>query len=148
MPRFEPKRNVDKKLSDNYSYSEENIDSKNKITEAINETKKSINAITRIFWNPNTKKNHISEDLIKRLEPIWDSEITPLLIREFGGNTILSVIFYQGENNSIVMEIWDPCQVDSKPSQVFSIIGVPKSAVQNIAPVREKASVLTIENWI
>lgn len=148
MPRFEPRKNQNKNFSDNYSYSEDNRGSDNQIKEAINATEKAVNAITRIFWNQNTQKTHISEDLIKRLEPIWDNQITPILIKEFGSNTNLYAIFYQGENNSVVMEIWDPRHVDNKASQVFMIRGVPESAVRNIASVREKASVLTIENWI
>lgn len=152
MPRLDPKIKKNQNAFEDYYYSEENEDfeQNRELQEAVNATKKAVNAITRLFWNDKTQKSHISEDLIQKLEPIWESHIAPTLIREFGGNTTLYVIFYRGRKaDEAVMEIWDPRHFDSKPSQVFmfAIAGMLESQGRSIAKKREQASVLTLDNW-
>jgi hypothetical protein len=150
MPRFEPRKNQDKNFSENYSYSEDNqrYEDNRRLEDALNTTEKAINAITRLFWNENTQKPHISENLIQRLEPIWDREIAPILLREFGRNTNLSVIFYQGKyDDEALMEVWDPRHFNTKPSQIFTLLGVSKNEVRYLARTRKQASVLNLNNW-
>jgi hypothetical protein len=155
MPRPEPKKDPQKKVADFYTseqdhrYSENYPDVKTVADSTIDATRKTLDTITRIFWNHRTQKSHISEDLVSLLEPIWDSEIAPVLIREFGQNTPLSVIFYQGKySGEVLMEIWDPLHVKNKSSQVFAIRGVPKSEVRCFATSRQQAQVLNLNNWI
>ncbi len=120
-----------------------------KVDATIDAAGKTLDTITRIFWNQSTQKPHISKDLIHRLELIWDYEIAPVLIREFGRNTSLSVIFYQGDNSDeVLMEVWDPRHVTSKSSQVFTLRGVPTSEVKYFARHRDQAQVLNLNNWI
>jgi hypothetical protein len=90
---------------------------------------------------------NIPENLIHSLESIWDNEVAPVLIREFGRNTNLYAVFYQGRFNEAVMEIWDPCHVNTKESQVFKLKGVSKDDVKKIAKSRNKAEIISINNW-
>ena len=155
MPRPEPKKDPKKKVSEFYNSGQEYRNSENyqDVRDAVDATidaaGKTIDTITRIFWDQSTQKSHISKDLIHRLEPIWDHEIAPVLIKEFDRNTSLSVIFYQGYNSDeVLMEVWDPRHVTSKSSQVFTIRGVPTSEVKYFAKYRDQASVLNLNNWI
>lgn len=148
MPRPEPPKYPNKKIDEFYN-SGENYRTSEDYREMREAVVNTFDAITRMFWNPTTQKSHISKDLIRLLEPIWDHEIAPLLIREFGQNTPLSVIFYQGnDHDEILMEIWDPGHATTKSSQVFTIRGVPNSEIRYFARTRDQAPILNLRNWI
>jgi len=153
VPRPEPQKDPKKKVSEFYVSAQEDKtsgdDLRNVVDSTIDAAQKTLDTITRIFWDQSTQKSHISKDLIHRLEPIWDNEVAPVLIREFGLNTSLSVIFYQGYNfDEVLMEVWYPRYVTSKSSQVFTIRGVPISEVRYFAKYRDQALVLNLNNWI
>jgi hypothetical protein len=153
VPRPEPQKEPKKKVSEFYVSGQEYITSDDDLRKAVDSTidatRKTLDTIARIFWDKNTQKSHISEDLIYRLEPIWDDEVAPVLSREFGRNTSLSVIFYKGEySDEILMEIWDSRHVNTKSSQIFKIRGVPTSEVRYFARYRDQAPVLNLNHWI
>lgn len=50
--------------------------------------------------------------------------------------------------DEILMKIGDSRHVSTKSSQVFKIRGVPKSEVKYFPKYREKAIILTLNNWI
>lgn len=152
MPRNESKKYPNRKVAEFYNSEQEDRNSedyRDAVNTTIDAAEKAIDAITRIFWDHSTKKPHISKDLIRRLEPIWDDEVAPVLIKEFGRNTPLSTIFYQGnDSDEVLMEVWDSRHVQTKSSQVFTITGVPRTEIQYFARNREQASVINLKNWI
>ena len=86
--------------------------------------------------------------MVEKLEPIWEQEIEPVLISEFGRRSTLYVIFYIGKKqDEIIMEIWDPNYIDVKPSQVFSIEGVPEYASRHFPRNRSQAEIGVLEDW-
>jgi hypothetical protein len=88
------------------------------------------------------------EFILEKLEPIWEEEIEPILISEFGRRSTLYIIFYLKQvQDQVVMEIWDPNYTETKPSQVFRIDNVPKS-ITNYLPVnRSQAEIGILTDW-
>ena len=88
------------------------------------------------------------EILYRKLEPIWDIDIAPVLIETFGKGTTLYLIFYLGNyRNELIMEVWDPKHVESKESQVFKLSGINGDEINNFPKDRSKAKIMTLENW-
>lgn len=89
-----------------------------------------------------------SEFILEKLEPIWEKEIEPVLISEFGRRSTLYVIFYlKQEQNQVLMEIWDPNYVETKPSQVFIIDNVSKSITKHLPVNRSQAEIEILTDW-
>jgi len=87
------------------------------------------------------------ETILGKLEPIWDKDIEPVLVAEFGCRSTLHIIFYLGKRqDEIIMEIWDPNYVNTKPSQVFSITGVPDYATKLFAKSRSQAEISVLKD--
>ncbi|UXE63241.1 MAG: hypothetical protein KA717_11635 [Woronichinia naegeliana WA131] len=88
------------------------------------------------------------EFILEKLEPIWEEEIEPVLISEFGRRSTLYIIFFlKQEQNQVVMEIWDPNYVETKPSQVFRIDNVPKSITNYLPVSRSQAEIGILTDW-
>ncbi|MEC4983538.1 MAG: hypothetical protein SAJ37_17180 [Oscillatoria sp. PMC 1068.18] len=147
MPRFDKKR-YPKKASEfsNSAREERTFDDESKIESSVGRVR---DFLTRLFGNDTNQTAKIYKSLILRLEPIWDREIAPSLIQEFGRNTPLYGILYQGEyRNEVVMEIWDPRHVETKSSQVFTIRGIPESETRYFPKSRNTAEIFNINDWI
>jgi hypothetical protein len=88
-----------------------------------------------------------TDKLLEALSPIWDTVIAPTLLSEFGSVETLHAIFYaEDESGEVILEIWDPSCVDSKPSEVFRLTGISNTA-RRLPESRSKAEVLTLESW-
>ena len=83
MPRPEPKKDSENKVSDFYVSREEDpaFGNYQEIRDAVDVTGKTVERITHIFSDKNSKKTHISQELIHRLEQIWSNEVAPILMR-------------------------------------------------------------------
>jgi len=83
------------------------------------------------------------------LVAIWDGTIAPILDTEFGSETeVLYLIFYQGDNESeVIMEVWDPNSVETKPSQVFVLECSISENTEILAKNRSEAKRLKLQNW-
>lgn len=90
----------------------------------------------------------IVEALIEKVSPIWDTVIIPLLVTKFGKGSTLYAIFYapNSRKNKVILEIWDPNYVDTKPSEVFELEGM-HDVIEQLPTNRTKAQILTLENW-
>ena len=94
------------------------------------------------------QKNSFTEIVLEKLDPIWEQEIEPVLVSQFGRSSTLYVIFYLGrKQDEIIMEIWDPKYIDAKPSQVFRIEGVPGYATKHFPKNRSQAEISVLEDW-
>jgi|GEM_PF-1444793 len=94
------------------------------------------------------KNSTFPEIVLEKLEPIWERSIEPILVFEFGRGSTLYVIFYLGrKQDEIIMEIWDPNYIKTKPSQVFSIEGVPEYATRHFPRNRAQAEIGVLEDW-
>lgn len=89
----------------------------------------------------------------KTLEPFWEEIIKPSLISNFGFGETLYVIFYLDKNqNEIIMEIWSPKYVNTKPSEVFVLeldvetVSELKSLL-NLTENRSEAKRYVLNNW-
>jgi len=103
---------------------------------------------TEMFRRQQKNSAMFPEIVLEKLEPIWEQEIEPVLISEFGRRSTLYVIFYIGKKqDEIIMEIWDPNYIDVKPSQVFSIEGVPEYATRHFPRNRSQAEIGVLEDW-
>ena len=85
--------------------------------------------------------------LLEAISPTWDTVIAPSLLSEFGNLATLHAIFYLASNtDEVILEVWDPSCVETKPSEVFKLAGVPDTA-KRLPSSRSKAKILTLENW-
>ncbi len=88
------------------------------------------------------------EMLHRKLEPIWDTDIAPVLIETFGkGTTLYLILYLENDTHELIMEIWDPKQVESKESQVFKLSGINGDEINNFSKDRSKARIMTLQNW-
>lgn len=98
-----------------------------------------------------SQEDLLPPELQRQLHAIWDLHIVPVLKENLGFNTVLYVIFYVDQTtNEVMMEVWDPKQVDNKPSQVFrltGLIGLSKSELNNFPKDRSQAKKLSLVNW-
>jgi hypothetical protein len=86
------------------------------------------------------------QGLMWALQKVWETVIATALIAAFGAVGILYVIFYAGEVlGETVMEVWDPANYNSKPSEVFKLQQAPQNSP--LPTRRSEAKVLTLENW-
>lgn len=93
-------------------------------------------------------RSSIVEMLYRKLEPIWDTDIAPVLIETFGKGTTLYLILYLGNyHDELIMELWDPKHIESKPSQVFTLSGITGNDINDFPKDRSKARIMTLENW-
>lgn len=84
------------------------------------------------------------ESVFDKLATIWKTNIAPVLIEQFGRGTTLYAILYSGEySDEIILEIWDPKHIESKPSQVFKFNGDNKDFLKT----RSKAEIISLTNW-
>ncbi|OCQ91404.1 hypothetical protein BCD67_23610 [Oscillatoriales cyanobacterium USR001] len=136
MPRFEPKRDKTSEFLDS-------VDA----TVYANKSR-GFGVFTEMFRRQQKNSATFPEIILEKLEPIWERQIEPVLVSQFGRGSILYVIFYLGKNqDEIIMEIWDPNYIDAKPSQVFSIEGVPGYAVKHFPRNRSQAEIGVLEDW-
>ncbi len=140
MPRFEPREPKHNKAS-------EFLDSLEDNTIYIN-TRRGFGVFTEMFRRQQKNSSIFPEIILEKLDPIWEREIEPILVSQFGRGSTLYVIFYLGKKREeIIMEIWDPKYVDVKPSQVFSIEGVPEYANRHFPRNRSQAEIGVLEDW-
>lgn len=140
MPRFEPKDPKNKKAS-------EFLDSVEDVTTYTNR-RRGFRVFTKMFIRQQKSSPIFPEIVLEKLEPIWEREIEPILVSQFGCGSTLYVIFYLGKKpEEIIMEIWDPKYIDVKPSQVFSIEGVPEYATRNFPRNRSQAEIGILDDW-
>lgn len=142
MPRFDP---IDPRKQKRAKTSEF-IDSVEDVSvygdRVYEENRRGFGAFTEMFTKQQKKSAGSPEIILEKLEPIWERQIEPVLIREFGRRSTLYIIFYQGKyRDQIIMEIWDPKYVNEKESQVFSIEGVPEYATRYFPRSRSQAEV-------
>ncbi|GET38492.1 hypothetical protein [Microseira wollei] len=132
MPRSEPPRN-------------RNLDAwypDDKRETPQREKGKGLDFMPRLFGGDKPSKNSL--DIWEKLAAIWPSKIAPILIEQFGLETTLYAILYAGKDpDEIIMEIWDPQHVESKPSQVFKFKGDNK----DFPETRSQAEVMSLTNW-
>ncbi|NES23380.1 MAG: hypothetical protein F6K41_31800 [Symploca sp. SIO3E6] len=84
--------------------------------------------------------------LFEKLQKIWPALVAPALAAAFGEISVLYVIFYAGAVlGQTIMELWDPLNLNSKPSQVFKLKQAPQSSP--LPELRSEAKVLELENW-
>jgi hypothetical protein len=140
MPRFEPKNPKRDKASEFQDRVED-------VTVYGNRSR-GFGVFIEMFRRPQKNSTIFPEIVLEKLEPIWERSIEPLLISEFGRRSTLYVIFYLGgKRDEIIMEIWDPNYINTKPSQVFSIEGVPEYATRNFPINRSQAEIGVLEDW-
>ncbi|MDE5072752.1 MAG: hypothetical protein O4861_06060 [Trichodesmium sp. St16_bin4-tuft] len=88
------------------------------------------------------------EMLYRKLEPIWDTDIAPVLIETFGkGTTLYLILYLENYRDELIIELWDPKHIESKPSQVFKLSGITGKDINNLPKDRSKAKIMTLENW-
>jgi hypothetical protein len=104
--------------------------------------------LREIFGRQQRNSTVFPEIILEKLEPIWEEEIEPVLILEFGRYSTLHIVFYvkQGQDQ-VVMEIWDPNYIETKPSQVFRIDNVPKSITRDLPKNRSQAEISVLSDW-
>ncbi|MGK7927022.1 MAG: hypothetical protein AB4290_17565, partial [Spirulina sp.] len=120
MPRFNPKNPKRDKVS-------EVQDTFEGIRDDSNSKKlKRFNVFTNLWRKQHKNLDVLPEIILEKLEENWHPEIEPTLIEKFGRDSTLYVIFYHKNKSNIIMEIWDPNYVNQKPSQVFSLEGIPE----------------------
>lgn len=145
MPRFDPKKQKQDKTSE-FIDNAEDVNTYSK--KVYGENRKSFGVFTEMFIRQQRNSKMSPEIILEKLEPLWERSIEPVLIKEFGCRSTLYVIFYRGRHpDKIIMEIWDPNYVDVKPSQVFSIEGVPESATTYFPNTRSQAEIGILTDW-
>jgi hypothetical protein len=105
--------------------------------------------LRRLFFPASEpSESSITEELLETLSPIWDKNVAPTLLSAFGDVTTLYAIFYAPDTpeREVILEVWDPIYVDSKPSEVFRFKGIPNVAAR-LPSSRSEAKVITLENW-
>lgn len=111
--------------------------------------KQSRSFLQELFFPRNKpSESSVAEALIEQVSPIWETVIVPILITSFGTGSTLYAIFYapNSRKNKVILEIWDPNYVETKPSEVFKLEGI-QDIVKQLPNTREKAQVLTLKNW-
>jgi hypothetical protein len=94
-----------------------------------------------------SQEDLLPPELQRQLHAIWNLHIVPVLKENFGFNTVLYVIFYVDQTtNEMMMEVWDPKQVDNKPSQVFRLAGF-EPELNDFPKNRNQAKKLRLVNW-
>lgn len=89
----------------------------------------------------------VLNELTDAISSEWDGSIAPTLLMRFGRVPRLYVIFYADSHlDDVILEVWDPNYVDTKPSEVFRLRGLPKVAKQ-LPAIRSRATINTLENW-
>ena len=140
MPRFEPREPKRNQAS-------EFIDSAEDVTIYTNR-RRGFGVFTEMFRRQQKNSAIFPEIILEKLDPIWEQEIEPILVSQFGRGSTLYVIFYLGKKREeIIMEIWDPNYIDVKPSQVFSIEGVPEYATRHFPRNRSQAEIGVLSDW-
>jgi hypothetical protein len=100
-----------------------------------------------LFSSSQPSEPSTTERLIESISPIWDKTISPTLLAEFGNVATLYAIFYATDHSDeVVLEVWDPAYVDSKPAEVFRLRGLPDVARQ-LPAARAEAKIITLERW-
>jgi len=85
------------------------------------------------------------QTLFEKLQKVWSTLVAPVLAAAFGEISVLYVIFYSGAIlGQTIMEIWNPLNVNSKPSQVFKLEQAPQHSP--LPELRSEARVLKLEN--
>ena len=112
--------------------------------------RESIESFLRNIFFPNSQpfRPSITEDLLETLSPLWETTILPTLLLTFGKGSTLYAIFYTtgAPENEVILEVWDPNYVDTKPSETFRFRGISNIAKQ-LPRSRSKAKIITIKNW-
>lgn len=140
MPRFDPKEPKRDKTS-------EFLDSTEDAAIYTNRPRR-FGVFTEMLRRQPKNDAIFPEIILEKLDPIWEREIEPVLDSQFGRRSTLYIIFYLGKKREeIIMEIWDPNYVDVKPSQVFSIEGVPEYATRHFPRNRSQAEISILEDW-
>ena len=138
MPRFDPRNPKQNKVSE----------FQDSVQDVSSNKRKSFRVLTEVFRRQQKNSALSPEIVLEKLEPIWEREIEPVLVSEFGRRSTLYVIFYLGrKQDEIIMEIWDPNYINKKPSQVFSIEGVPEYATRHFPRNRSQAEIGVLEDW-
>jgi hypothetical protein len=138
MPRFDPRNSKQNKVSE----------FQDSVQDLSSNKRKGFSVLTEIFRRQQKNSAMSPEIVLEKLDPIWEREIEPVLVSEFGRRSTLYVIFYLGrKQDEIIMEIWDPNYIDVKPSQVFRIEKVPGSVTRNFPRDRSQAEIGVLEDW-
>jgi len=94
------------------------------------------------------------QTLFQALQNIWSSKVASVLLEAFGVKDFLHVIFFAAKTVGwVIMEIWDPSYVYSKPSQVFKVQQTqalrmtPAPKGSPLPQQRSDAKVLRLENY-
>ncbi|NER38446.1 MAG: hypothetical protein F6J93_31590 [Oscillatoria sp. SIO1A7] len=107
-----------------------------------------LDSLRHIFGGNRSAETYLSESVLEKLTPIWDTTIVPVLMAEFGAEASLNVIFYAGSvPGQLIMEIWDPRYADRKPSQVFKLGGLADYETRRLPQERSKATIMSLEDW-
>ena len=136
MPRF------DRKNEQNKDSAKTDPSQKDK-----NSTVKPLGKLRNFFSKSKTPDLNIPEGLIQSLNSVWNDTIVPVLIENFGRDTELYAIFYQGKSNEVLFEVWDPRHVDTKQSQVFKLQNLSREEISQIPKTRDKAVPVIISDW-
>lgn len=140
MPRFDPKNQRRDQASEFQDSFKDDSSSSNQ--------SRGFNRVFDIFRRQKKDSVLFPEIVLEKLEPIWEREIEPILIEEFGRQSTLYIIFYLSKKrDEIIMEIWDPNYVNTKPSQVFMIQGVPGAALKYFPKNRSQAEIGILQDW-
>lgn len=84
--------------------------------------------------------------LVWTLQRLWETVILGVLIAAFGLVATLYVIFYAGAVlGETVMEIWDPVNYNTKPSEVFILEQAPQESP--LPTNSSEARRLQLQNW-
>lgn len=138
MPRFDPRNPKQNKVSE----------FQDSVQDVSSNKRKGFGVFTKMFRRQQKNSATFPEIVLEKLEPIWETQIEPILVSQFGRGSILYVIFYLGrKQDEIIMEIWDPNYIDVKPSQVFRIEGVPEYATRHFPRNRSQAEIGVLEDW-
>lgn len=144
MPRFDPKHPQQNKVSE----------FQDSVRDVSNNKNKSLNVFTDMFKRQEKHSVMPPESVLEKLALIWEKEIEPVLISEFGRCSTLYVIFYLGrKQDEIIMEIWHPEYYDTKPSQVFilELLDIKtRHELKNTLKLTEdraKAKKFSLNNW-
>ncbi len=133
MPRNDPPTDRESQFR---QYSQDN---------SMPERRNFFNSLSKFFGS---NKSSQTEILYRKLEPIWDTNIAPVLIEAFGkGTTLYLILYLESYSHELIMEVWDPKHVESKPSQVFKLSGITDNDINNFPKDRSKARIMTLENW-
>lgn len=147
MPRPEPKKNFETKTFEFY-YSDSDDKNTDNTSDINKSVKTKLEKISHIFRDTNTQNSYLPESFLELLQPTWDTQIVPVLVKKFGSKTSLYAIFYQEKlPEEVIIEVWNP-NLTNQSSQVFVIRGVPNYEAKFFAKFRNEAPILVLSNWI